>query len=174
VFSNFKRWALGTYHGIRDKHIDIYANEFVFRWNRRRRFQSNIDTMLGLGRKIGRVTWRDVVGDTTQWKFDHADEVLGMVRKDRLKLAQQYAFENRCDIFQALAEIRSKEIRKLYPKKRPIRPALPRRRPGEERLTGRRYIHAPSLLPHDFDDKFLLLPAGSKLANPRLKTPLLA
>ncbi|MBX5165452.1 hypothetical protein HJB84_33475 [Rhizobium sp. NZLR1b] len=64
VFSNFKRWSYGTFHGLRDKHIDIYANEFVFRWNRRRHFQSNIDTMLGLGRRIGCITWRDVVGDT--------------------------------------------------------------------------------------------------------------
>lgn len=48
IFSNFKRWAMGTYHGLREKHIDIYCNEFVFRWNRRRSFQTSIDTMLGL------------------------------------------------------------------------------------------------------------------------------
>jgi hypothetical protein len=26
-----KRWGLGTYHGLRRKHIDTYLNEFVFR-----------------------------------------------------------------------------------------------------------------------------------------------
>jgi hypothetical protein len=30
-----KRWGLGTYHGLRRKHIDTYLNEFVFRYNRR-------------------------------------------------------------------------------------------------------------------------------------------
>jgi hypothetical protein len=29
--ANFKRWAYGTCHGVRDEPIDIYANEFVFR-----------------------------------------------------------------------------------------------------------------------------------------------
>jgi hypothetical protein len=44
LFANFKRWSHGTYHGVRDKHVDIYANEFVFRWNRRPHFQTNVDT----------------------------------------------------------------------------------------------------------------------------------
>jgi hypothetical protein len=64
IFSNFKRWAMGTYHGLREKHIDIYCNEFVFRWNRRRSFQTSIDTMLGLGQRsspasliFGRRNW---------------------------------------------------------------------------------------------------------------------
>src|SRR4249919_2578410 len=35
AFSLLKRWALGTYHGLRRKHIDTYLNEFVFRYNRR-------------------------------------------------------------------------------------------------------------------------------------------
>jgi hypothetical protein len=36
VFSNFKTWALGVYHGLRDKHLQAYLDEFVFRFNRRR------------------------------------------------------------------------------------------------------------------------------------------
>src|SRR4026207_1888213 len=35
VFSLVKRWGLGTYHGLRRKHLDTYLNEFVFRYNRR-------------------------------------------------------------------------------------------------------------------------------------------
>src|SRR5258707_2099343 len=35
VFSLMKRWGLGTYHGLRDKHLDAYLNEFAFRYNRR-------------------------------------------------------------------------------------------------------------------------------------------
>src|ERR1700675_4496499 len=35
AFSLLKRWGLGTYHGLRRKHVDTYLNEFVFRYNRR-------------------------------------------------------------------------------------------------------------------------------------------
>jgi hypothetical protein len=36
VFANFKRWALGVYHSLRQKHPQSYLSEFVFRINRRR------------------------------------------------------------------------------------------------------------------------------------------
>ena len=32
AFSLLKRWALGTYHGLRRKHVDAYLDEFVFRY----------------------------------------------------------------------------------------------------------------------------------------------
>jgi len=35
AFSLLKRGALGTYHGLRRKHVDTYLDEFVFRYNRR-------------------------------------------------------------------------------------------------------------------------------------------
>jgi hypothetical protein len=35
AFSLLKRWALGTYHGLRRQRVDTYLNEFVFRYNRR-------------------------------------------------------------------------------------------------------------------------------------------
>jgi hypothetical protein len=35
VFSLVKRWGLGTYHGLRRRHINTYLNEFAFRYNRR-------------------------------------------------------------------------------------------------------------------------------------------
>ena len=35
VFSNLKRWGLGVYHGLREKHLQSYLDEFVFRFNRR-------------------------------------------------------------------------------------------------------------------------------------------
>jgi hypothetical protein len=146
VFSNFKRWAMGTYHGLRERHIDIYCNEFVFRWNRRRSFHSNIDTMLGLGQKIGRITWRDIVGDSWAWKEQHQDQILKMVDPERLKRAREYALENGCDIFDALDDIRREEKRHRYLRGSPKRPTLPPRRPGEERNT-RRYVHPPRRAP---------------------------
>lgn len=71
VFANLKRWALGTFHGFREKHLDAYLGEFAFRWNRRRHFHSAMDTMLGVGQRIAPVTHRGIVGDTTQWKKEH-------------------------------------------------------------------------------------------------------
>jgi len=48
VFALMKRWGLGTYHGLRRKHIDTYLNEFVFRYNRRFYRHVSFETMLGL------------------------------------------------------------------------------------------------------------------------------
>jgi len=48
TFSLMKRWALGTYHGLRLKHVDRYLEEFVFRFNRRRHRHISFDTVLGL------------------------------------------------------------------------------------------------------------------------------
>ena len=48
VFSLMKRWGLGTYHGLRRKHLDTYLNEFVFRYNRRFYRHVSFETVLGL------------------------------------------------------------------------------------------------------------------------------
>lgn len=48
AFSLLKRWGLGTYHGLRRKHIDTYLNEFVFRYNRRFYRHVSFETLLGL------------------------------------------------------------------------------------------------------------------------------
>ena len=48
AFSLLKRWAFGTYHGLRRKHIDTYLNEFVFRYNRRFYRHVSFEALLGL------------------------------------------------------------------------------------------------------------------------------
>ena len=48
VFANAKRWALGVYHGLRDKHLQAYLDEFVFRFNRRRTPAAAFERLLGL------------------------------------------------------------------------------------------------------------------------------
>src|ERR1019366_2238698 len=48
VFALLKRWSLGTYHGLRRKHVDTYLNEFVFRYNRRFYRHVSFETVLGL------------------------------------------------------------------------------------------------------------------------------
>jgi transposase-like protein len=57
VFSLMKRWGLGTYHGLRRKHVDTYLNEFVFRYNRR-----SFETMLGLASHHHPTSYWDIVG----------------------------------------------------------------------------------------------------------------
>src|SRR5712671_7134121 len=48
AFSLMRRWSLGTYHGLRRKHVDTYLNEFVFRYNRRYYRHISFETLLGL------------------------------------------------------------------------------------------------------------------------------
>ena len=52
VFALLKRWALGTYHGLRRKHVDAYLNEFVFRYNRRFLGTSRSKQSSGLPRAV--------------------------------------------------------------------------------------------------------------------------
>jgi hypothetical protein len=57
-----KRWGLGTYHGLRRKHIDTYLNEFVFRYNRRFYRHVSFETMLGLAAHHHLTSYWDIVG----------------------------------------------------------------------------------------------------------------
>ena len=60
AFALMKRWALGTYHGLRRKHIDAYLNEFVFRYNRRFHRHVSFETILGLAAHRTPETYRDI------------------------------------------------------------------------------------------------------------------
>lgn len=64
VFSLVKRWGLGTYHGLRRKHIDTYLNEFVFRYNRRFFRHVSFETILGLATHHEPASYWDIVGRT--------------------------------------------------------------------------------------------------------------
>ena len=48
AFSNLKTWLKGTHHGVSSKHSPHYVNEFVFRFNRRRRPMAALQSLLGL------------------------------------------------------------------------------------------------------------------------------
>lgn len=52
VFSNLKRWGMGTLHGFRPKYLDAYLNEFVFRWNRRRSYPTTFDRLVGVATEL--------------------------------------------------------------------------------------------------------------------------
>ena len=62
VFSLMKRWGLGTYHGLRRKHIDTYLNEFVFRYNRRFYRHVSFETILGLASHHQPTSYWDIIG----------------------------------------------------------------------------------------------------------------
>lgn len=61
VFANFKRWALGAYHGVRAPHLRRYLEEFVFRWNRRRHMKSSFDMLLGIAARLPHAGYHDFV-----------------------------------------------------------------------------------------------------------------
>src|SRR5438067_2186941 len=62
VFALMKRWGLGTYHGLRRKHIDTYLNEFVFRYNRRFYRHVSFETRVGLASHHHPTSYWDIVG----------------------------------------------------------------------------------------------------------------
>ena len=57
-----KRWGLGTYHGLRRKHVDTYLNEFVFRYNRRFYRHASFEKVLGLTARHAPSGYWDIVG----------------------------------------------------------------------------------------------------------------
>jgi predicted RNA-binding Zn-ribbon protein involved in translation (DUF1610 family)/transposase-like protein len=62
VFSLMKRWGLGTYHGLRRKHVDSYLNEFVFRYNRRFYRHVSFETVLGLASRRRPTSYWEIIG----------------------------------------------------------------------------------------------------------------
>lgn len=49
MISNLKSWLLGTHHGVSAEHLQVYLDEYVFRFNRRRVPMAAFQTLLGLG-----------------------------------------------------------------------------------------------------------------------------
>ena len=70
VFALMKRWELGTYHGLRRKHVDTYLNEYVLRYNRRFYRHVSFETMLGLAAHHEPASYWDVIGHANPRKGD--------------------------------------------------------------------------------------------------------
>jgi hypothetical protein len=62
VFALMKRWSLGTYHGLRRKHVDTYLEEFVFRYNRRFYRHVSFETLLGIAAHHEPSSYWDITG----------------------------------------------------------------------------------------------------------------
>ena len=122
VISLCKRLLLGVFHGCREKHIDSYLQEFEYRWNRRRHYATIIDTLMQLCVEFDPVTYRDIVGDTTEWKQQNRQRIYKLVNQDRLNEAKLRAKVEGCDVFEALADMPPIEyIRSIRsPVRRPV------------------------------------------------------
>jgi transposase-like protein len=46
---NLQQWLIGTHHGVSRDQLQVYLDEFVFRYNRRRQPMAAFQTLLGLG-----------------------------------------------------------------------------------------------------------------------------
>lgn len=158
VFSLLKRWGAGTFHGFREKHLDLYLNEFVFRWNRRRHFSTTMDTMLGLAVRKPPTPYSAIVGDTREWRQAHRDAILAMVSPKRLDQLKAAARASRIDILDLLAQGYGKPEKGEYERKAPKRPVLSPRRPGEARPKGR-YRHPPRPTLAELEAGYLRPPA---------------
>jgi hypothetical protein len=64
VFANTKRWALGVYHGLRQRHLQRYLDEFVFRFNRRHTPAAAFARLLGLSLALKPATYKMLIGRT--------------------------------------------------------------------------------------------------------------
>lgn len=58
VISNLKSWIKGIFHGVSQKHLQAYLNEYVFMFNRRYYPFAGFHTLLGLSSKVNFPTYR--------------------------------------------------------------------------------------------------------------------
>jgi transposase-like protein len=49
VSSHLKTWLQGTHRGVSAEHMQVYLDEFTFRFNRRRTPMAGFQTLPGLG-----------------------------------------------------------------------------------------------------------------------------
>lgn len=49
AIGNLQQWLIGTYHGVSKAQLQVYLDEFVFRYNRRNTPAAAFQTLLGLG-----------------------------------------------------------------------------------------------------------------------------
>ncbi len=60
VFGNLQTWLRGTHHGVGHKHLQVYLDEFAFRFNRRRTPMAAFQTLLSLGSQRAPTTYKQL------------------------------------------------------------------------------------------------------------------
>ena len=66
IFSNLKAWIIGTHHGVSDKHLQAYLNEYVFRFNRRFYPMGMFNSVLGIAVQTEGPTYEELYGGDWQ------------------------------------------------------------------------------------------------------------
>jgi hypothetical protein len=60
LISNLKTWLRGTHRGVAEHQLQVYIDEFVFRFNRRGTPMAAFQTLLGLGGNLPPTTYRQI------------------------------------------------------------------------------------------------------------------
>jgi len=61
VISNLKSWLHGTHRGVSGEHLQVYLDEYTFRFHRRRTPMAAFQTLLGLQSQQRPTTYRSIV-----------------------------------------------------------------------------------------------------------------
>ena len=62
AIGNLQQWLVGTHHGVSRGQLQVYLNEFAFRYNRRRKPTASFQTLLGLGTGRAPTPYRRIRG----------------------------------------------------------------------------------------------------------------
>lgn len=62
AIGNLQQWLIGTHHGVGRHQLQVYLDEFVFRYNRRQTPMAAFQTLLGLGTARGPTTGQIIRG----------------------------------------------------------------------------------------------------------------
>ncbi|WP_427132201.1 IS1595 family transposase [Pseudarthrobacter sp. S9] len=60
AISNFKSWLRGTHRSVSNEHLQVYMDEFTFRYNRRGTPMAAFQALLGLGTQQAPTTYRQI------------------------------------------------------------------------------------------------------------------
>lgn len=63
VTLNLKTWLQGTHRGVSKEHLQVYLDEYVFRFNRRRTPMAAFQSLLGLGGQQAPTTYRQIYAE---------------------------------------------------------------------------------------------------------------
>lgn len=68
AISNFKSWLRGTHRSVSNEHLQVYMDEFIFRYNRRNTPMAAFQRLLGLGTEQSPTTYRQIIEQGTESK----------------------------------------------------------------------------------------------------------
>lgn len=73
VISNLTSWLQGTHRGVSTEQLQIYLEEYTFRFNRRRTPMAAFQTLLGLGSTQSPTTYHEITARPDHIPSDPAD-----------------------------------------------------------------------------------------------------